>query len=188
MSDSIKFDSKKLAKLNNPERFKTLNPNKIWDALNLQNPQILVDIGAGTGFFATAFSSKLPNGKIYACDNSDVMIQWMKENITNKNIIPFQSSENNVNFPDGIADLVYMMNVHHELLEPKKILTESYRLLKAGGKIAIIDWKTEDMEQGPPLNIRIPDKEIFEQLSNVGFDNIINHKILPLHSFVTGQK
>ncbi len=188
MTKNIKFDPKKLAKLNNPERFKTLNPEAIWNALNLQNPQILIDIGAGTGFFAKEFSSKIQKGKIYACDNSDVMIQWMQENICDENIIPFQTSENNINLPDRIADLVYMMNVHHELLEPEKILEEAYRLLKTGGKIAIIDWKAEVMEQGPPLHIRTPGKAIIEQLQKIGFDNIINHKILPQHSFVVGQK
>jgi len=181
MSNSIKFNPQKLAKLNNPERFKTLNPDKIWCALNFQKPQILVDIGAGTGFFATAFSSKLQNGKIYACDTSDVMIQWMQENITDEKIIPFQTSENAINLPDSKADLVYMINVHHELLEPEKILAEAYRLLNIKGKIAIIDWKAEPMNEGPPENIRISDKVVIEQLDRIGFKNIKTQEILPLH-------
>ena len=188
MTKNIKFDPKKLAKLNNPERFKTLNPEEIWNALNLQNPQIFIDIGAGTGFFTKAFAPKIQNGKIYACDNSEAMIQWMQENITAENIIPFQTSENNINLPNEIADLVYMMNVHHELLEPEKILAEAYRLLKIGGKIAIIDWKALEMELGPPLHIRVLDKVIIEQLDKIGFDNISNHQILPFHSFIVGQK
>lgn len=188
MHESIKFDPKKLAKLNNPERFKTLNSDDIWNTLNLNNSEVLVDIGAGTGFFAAAFSEKLQNGKIYACDNSDVMIQWMKENITVENIIPLSCSESSVNLPDGLADLVYMMNVHHELLEPEKTLAEAHRLLRFDGKIAIIDWKVEEMEQGPPLNIRISDNVIIEQLNKIGFKNITSHNILPLHSFITGEK
>lgn len=184
----IKFDPKKLAKLNNPERLKTLNPDIIWKVLNLQNPKTLIDIGAGTGFFTKEFAKKLTDGKIYACDSSDVMIQWMHENITDKNIIPLQCSETSVELPDEIADLVYMINVHHELLEPKKLLTEANRLLKIGGKIAIIDWKTEEMQDGPPLNIRISEEKIIEQLKEVNFTNIVNHNILPLHSFVIGQK
>ena len=92
-----KFDPKKLAKLNNPERFKTLDPDVIWDAFNLQKPKVLIDIGAGTGFFTKEFSKKLTDGKIYACDSSDVMIKWMQENITDKNIIPLLCSEALVN-------------------------------------------------------------------------------------------
>lgn len=188
MNDSIKFDPKKLDKLNNPGRFKTLNPNIIWDALNLQNPEILIDIGAGTGFYAKEFSKRLNAGTIYACDNSKVMVEWMQENLKEEKILPITCTEFSVDLPNEIADLVYMINVHHELREPEELLSESYRLLKTGGKIAIIDWKDEEMETGPPLHIRIPGKKIIEHLKSAGFKNIINNEILPLHSFITGQK
>jgi len=186
--NEIKFDPKKLAKLNNPERFKTLNPDVIWDALNLENPKILIDIGAGTGFFTKELAKKLNGVTVYACDSSEVMIQWMNENITDKNIIPMLCSETSVDLSDEIADLVYMINVHHETLEPEKLLIEAHRLLKTGGKIAIIDWKAEEMNDGPSLEIRISDKIIRNQLSEAGFKNIVNHNILPLHSFNIGQK
>jgi ubiquinone/menaquinone biosynthesis C-methylase UbiE len=188
MSDSIKFDPRKLAKLNNPERFKALNPDVIWEALNLQNPKTLIDIGAGTGFFAKEFAKKIKDGTVYTCDSSEIMIQWMQENIADDNIIPLLSSETSVDLPEGAADLVYMINVHHELLEPEKLLIEAHRLLISGGKIAIIDWKAEEMDDGPPLEIRIPDKVISKQLFEIGFKNITNAKLLPLHSFIIGQK
>ena len=184
----IKFDPKKLAKLNNPDRLKTLNPDVIWKALNLQNPKLLIDIGAGTGFFTKEFSLKLTDGKIYACDSSNVMIQWMQENITDKNIMPLICLEASIELPSETADLVYMINVHHEILEPEKLLTEAYRLLKIGGKIAIIDWKAEETQDGPPLKIRIKDEIIAQQLFKTGFVNIVKHKILSLHSFIVGQK
>lgn len=184
----IKFDPKKLAKLNNPERLKTLNPDTIWDALDLQTPKVLIDIGAGTGFFTKEFSKKSKGGTVYACDSSEVMIQWMQENITDKSIIPLLCSEAFIELPDEIADLVYMINVHHEIYEPEKLLAEVCRLLKTGGKIAIIDWKAEEMQDGPSLKIRIPDEVIAEQLLKTGFINIVKHKILPLHSFIIGQK
>ena len=184
----VKFDPKKLSKLNNPDRLKTLNPDLIWDTLELQNPKILIDIGAGTGFFAKEFSKKLDNGKIYACDSSDVMLQWMQENITDKNIIPLKCSESSVELPNEIADLIYMLNVHHELLEPEALLAEAFRLLKFGGKIAIIDWKPEEMQEGPPLETRLSEEIVIEQLEKTPFRNITKHKFLPQHWFIVGEK
>jgi len=183
-----KFDPKKLAKLNNPERLKTLNPNIIWDAINLQNPKVLIDVGAGTGFFSKEFAKKIKDGTVYACDSSEIMVNWMQENITEKSVIPLRCSEASISLPNEIANLVYMINVHHEILNPEKLLNEAHRLLKTSGKIAIIDWKAEEMQDGPSLEIRIPDEVIIEQLEKMGFKNIVNHKILPLHSFITGQK
>lgn len=188
MTKSVKFDPKKLAKLNNPERLKNLNPDVIWDALSIQNTKIFVDIGAGTGFFTKEFSKKLTDGKIYACDSSEIMIQWMQENITDKNILPLKCSEVSINLPDGISDLVYMINVHHEVLEPEELLKEARRLLKIGGKIAIIDWRAEKTDEGPPLEIRIPDKVIIKQMQKCGFISIESKNILPNHSFIIGQK
>lgn len=183
-----KFDTKKLDKLNNPERLKTINPKIIWETLNIQNAEVLIDIGAGTGFFAKEFINNLNSGKIYACDSSDIMVDWMRENINNENIIPTKCFESSINLPDNIADLVYMINVHHELLEPEKLLNESYRLLKQDGKIAIIDWKAEEMQDGPLLKLRIPAEKIVEQLKNTGFKNIENSDKLSLQSFIIGQK
>lgn len=107
MDNSRKFDSKKLDKLNSSERLKMINPDLVWETLNLKNPNILVDIGAGTGIFAREFAKKIPEGKIYACDSSEIMIDWMKENLETKNIIPILSNESSVELEYGIADLVY---------------------------------------------------------------------------------
>lgn len=183
----IKFDPKKLAKLNNPERLKMINPDLVLETLNLKNPKVLVDIGAGTGIFAREFAKKIHEGKIYACDSSEIMVNWMKENIEDKNIIPILSSESSVGLEYGIADLVYMITVHHELFEPENLLRETHKLLKTGGKIAIIDWRKEEMADGPSIEKRISEETIINQLQKVGFNNIVQHNILPLHSFIVGQ-
>lgn len=184
----IKFDPKKLDKLNSPERLKMINPDLVWETLNLKTPSVLVDIGAGTGIFAREFAKKIHEGKIYACDSSKIMVDWMKENLEDKNIIPILSDESFVGLDYGMADLVYMITVHHELFEPEKLLIEAHRLLKTGGKIAIIDWRKEEMANGPPVEKRISEETIINQLQKGGFNNIIKHNILPLHSFIIGQK
>ena len=121
-----KFDPKKLYKLNNPDRVKDIPPEFIWNELHLEKPEVLVDIGAGTGFFSVHFLNLSKNGKNYSCDISDIMIEWMKENICPRypGIIPLKMQESVVPLEDEIADLVYMINLHHELEEPEKILRE----------------------------------------------------------------
>lgn len=188
MTRNIKFDTKNLDKLNNTKRLKWINPDLIWETLNLSNPITLIDIGAGTGIFAKEIAKKIPDGKIYACDSSSVMVDWMQENLPEKNIIPFLTKENSIDLDNGIADLVYMITVHHELLEPEKLLKEGYRLLKPGGKITIIDWKKEEMIDGPSIEKRISEEMIIKQLKNAGFNNISQYNLLPLHSFIIAQK
>ena len=189
--ESKKFDPKNLDKLNNPERFQALNPEAIWRTANLSDPRVLVDIGAGTGFFAIPFSKKLKAGRVYACDISDQMLGWMKEHLPPESrdvVIPVKMEENAVPLPDGIADLVYMINLHHELEQPGSVIREAHRLLKEGGKLMIIDWKKEETPEGPPVSIRVTETEIVTGMRKGGFSNIAGHQVLPYHNFVLGEK
>lgn len=191
MTKSIKFDTEKLAKLNNPNRLKSLNPELIWKNLALPQSEVVIDIGAGTGFFASLFASEMKAGTIYACDTSDVMIDYMNENLASDNdckIIPLKSEENKIPLQDNIADLVYLINVYHELEEAGKLLAEASRLLKNGGTLAIIDWKHEDTQDGPPLSRRIPAKNIITELNKNNYKNIKTLDILPFHYFIISNK
>ena len=186
-----KFNPKQLAKLNDPGRKEIHDPHKIWDTLGLNTPEVLVDIGAGTGFFAIPFADKIPEGIIYACDTSAVMLDWLKENLPAKyqgRIIPLKTEESTIGLEDGIADLVFMMLLHHELDNPAQMLLEVKRLLKSGGKIMIVDWAKKEMPFGPPMEIRVDAATIEEQLRQAGFSNIVQHDVLPYNSFLVADK
>ncbi|MGO9612348.1 MAG: class I SAM-dependent methyltransferase [Dissulfurispiraceae bacterium] len=191
MNDSKKFDPAKLARLNDPKRVQYLDPEVIWEKAALVNPEVLIDIGAGTGFFALLFSKKLKKGRVYACEISEKMLAWMHDNlpIWSKGIvIPVRMEENSVPLPDSVADLVYMINLHHELEEPTEILKESCRLLKEGSKLIIIDWKKENTPEGPPLGLRVTHATIESQMRKSGFFNITQYTVLPYHHFLVGEK
>lgn len=185
-----KFDPKKLKKLNNPQRLVDIPVAFIADKLNIQKSDTFIEIGAGTAFFCIAFLEHFKPHTMYACDISTVMLNWIKENVTPHypGIIPVETTENNVPLEDQKADLVFMINLHHELDDPALSLTESYRLLKPGGKICIIDWKKEDMAEGPPEKIRCHPEQVNEQLGKSGFDTIQIYNELPKHFLVVGEK
>jgi SAM-dependent methyltransferase len=103
-------------------------------------------------------------------------------------VIPLEMEESSVPLSDCIADLVYMVNLHHELEEPEKVVREAFRLLKHGGKLMIIDWKKEDMREGPPLSIRVTEGTIKEHVRKAGFVGITTYNVLRFHNFVVGRK
>jgi ubiquinone/menaquinone biosynthesis C-methylase UbiE len=190
VNDSKKFDPAELARLNDPKRLEYLNPDVIWEKAALINPKVLIDIGAGTGFFALLFSKKIKNGKVYACDISEKMLTWIKDNLPTESkgiVIPVKMEEGLVPLPDGIADLLYMINLHHELEEPLKMLEESRRLLKKGGKLMIIDWKKGETPEGPPLELRVKEATIESKMRKSGFSNISKYAVLPYHHFLVGK-
>lgn len=176
-----KFNPEKLKKLNNPERLKMIPCDFIIKKAGLNNnideKLCLVDIGAGTGFFSINMSALFKvKPFVFACDISDIMLDWMTNNIckTHDNIRPVKMQESSVPLDNCIADLVFTINLHHELHEPAQILAEALRLLKPGGKIAIIDWKknAKNKKTSPPDDIRFTGYQVKDQLVAAGFKNI----------------
>jgi len=189
MSDK-KFNPKKLLKLNDPLRLIDVPPEFVCSKLSQQEPDVLLEIGAGTAFFSVAFHQQLHASTTYACDVSATMINWMEENISpqHPHIIPVKSEESSVPLDDEIADLVLMINLHHELEDQSLIIRESYRLLKPGGEICIIDWKKEEMPHGPPVAIRWLPQDVEIQLKQSGFLDIKSYDEMPKHFLVVAKK
>lgn len=185
-----KFNVKKLEKLNNPARLDEIPPSYIWEKLNLNICKTMIDIGAGTGFFSRTFKDLMGDGTVFAADISPVMIDWMKKNIADSStdIKPILMEESSIPLKDDIADLVLMVNLHHELDSPEDSLCEAYRLLKPEGKICIIDWKKEEMPYGPSLDIRCAVDDVKKQLETARFSNVLIDNSLSRHFFVIAEK
>ncbi|MFB3926639.1 MAG: class I SAM-dependent methyltransferase [Syntrophales bacterium] len=185
-----KFDPNKLKKLNNPNRLKDIPPDYLWDKLNMESADVLVEIGAGTAFFSVALLKYAKPSKVYTCDVSKIMIDWVKENIVPKYpcIIPTKTEEHSIPLDDAIADLIVMINLYHELDDPVLTIGEAYRILKPGGKILIVDWKKQNMTEGPPIQIRCLPEQVIEQLVNSGFNHVKSFNDLAKHFVLTGKK
>lgn len=185
-----KFDPQKLLKLNDPARLQDIPPHYIWGHLQLpQAPKIIVDIGAGTGLFTVAFSRLAPGAKIYACDIAPEMIYWLKEKVIpfHPQICPVLMEECRLPLANGCADLVYMINLHHELDRPVDLLADCRRILKRGGTLFIVDWKKERTAHGPPLPLRVPMKEVERQLKETGFIPFVRDEGMKSHYLVVAH-
>jgi ubiquinone/menaquinone biosynthesis C-methylase UbiE len=185
-----KFDVKKLEKLNNPQRLEQLPPAQICEFLDLGRTQIAVDVGAGTGFFTKAFAEELPKAHFIALDTNKTMLNYMQENVIPScaQIEVQASAESKLPLEEASADLVYMINLHHELEDAPAMIAECVRILRPGGVFFISDWKAEEMPMGPPLAIRIPAEKVVEQMSAAGVQCIKRLDFYPLNYIVAGRK
>jgi len=186
-----KFDLSRLERLNDESRFKALDPRVLWAALDTPAPDVIVEIGAGTGLFASRFAAMAPQATVYAVDMEPEMVAWMSDNrpeVATGALIPLLSSETAVPLPDGCADVVMMLNVHHELAKPDTTYAQAARLLRSGGRILVADWSPEAVQERPPVHVRATAAQLAAALTGSGFKDVIVHEGLPSHCLVTASQ
>ena len=186
-----KFDPKLFEKLKKPERLDNENPEIIRQNLSLREDSVFIDIGCGVGFAVVPFAKTLARGTVYACDISeDMLLQLESElavaGVDNVKIVKME--EVKVPLADAIADAVLMQNLHHELDDAVENLLECKRLLKRGGRVAVVDWKPMETPVGPPLEIRVSEKKIKNDIEKAGFASVKTIDVFPYHSFVIAEK
>lgn len=189
----LKFDLAKISKLDDPGRFETLKPDVMWRALGSPSDVgTIVEIGAGTGMFAAKFAELAPHATVYAADTEQQMLDWMRTNrpeVAEGRVIPVLAEETRIPLDDAIADLVVMVNLHHELAEPDASYAEAFRLAKPGAKLLVVDWAPVETPRGPSLAVRASVEEIVDFARLAGFSDVRPHEgALPWHTLVTAVK
>jgi ubiquinone/menaquinone biosynthesis C-methylase UbiE len=186
-----KFDIRKLERLNDKGRFESLPPAVMWRALGNPSPSTIVDIGAGTGLFAREFAEMAPDAEIYAVDTEPTMVSWMLENFSAdllERVRPILGRETSIPLDANTADVVIMINLHHELADAPSSYAEALRVLRVGGQVLIADWAPGNEQGGPPQHVRASAQRIAEMLEEAGFESIVSHPELPRHSLLTAIK
>ena len=108
----------------------------------------------------------------------------MNENRNLKNIISIHSDvlKNKTNLENESVDYVALFNILHNE-HPKKLISESQRILKRGGELGIIHWRKDiAAPRGPELNIRPTVQNILDRVENNKF-SLLNTPVLikPFH-------
>jgi ubiquinone/menaquinone biosynthesis C-methylase UbiE len=124
----------------------------------------LVEIGSGYGTF-TIPSAKRIQGKLYAFDIEETMIEDLNQKVRNQQINNIVLEKRDIlahstGLPENSVDYVMLFNIlHHE--SPLDFMNEAYRILKPTGKIGIIHWRSDiATPRGPDLNIRPKPEQI----------------------------
>ena len=187
-----KFDPAKMARLDDPARLEQLRPDLMWRAIGDPQPAVIVEVGAGTGLMAEAFAGLAPGSVVYAADTEPAMLEWIgrvrAELVAQGRIVPVLASETHVPLPDGVADVVAMVNLHHELDDPDATYRDAVRMLAPGGRLLVADWAKRETPNGPPVQIRATASEIESLMAAVGLTDIAHHEGLEQHALITARK
>lgn len=168
-----------------PARDEWQKPHQVIQALELKEDAVIADIGAGTGYFAMRFANMVPKGKVYAVDVEMAMVKHLaerarKENL--RNVVALRGAPNDPRLPMR-ADLVVLVDVYHHIDRREEYFRRVARYLKAGGRVAVIDFRL-DSPQGPPKAARIAPEQVVKEMAAAGFAVAERHEFLPYQYFV----
>jgi len=159
-----KFNPERMTILTAPERRELLDPARVLELLPLADDQIVADVGCGPGYFSAALGRYLTRGKLYAFDVQEAMVHAAEKTIEAAgldNVDVQLSLEHAIPVPPSSLDGVFFAFALHEVEGPLPEFVAMLRdRLKPAAWLAVLDWKKEEMEEGPPLHERLTEEEV----------------------------
>jgi ubiquinone/menaquinone biosynthesis C-methylase UbiE len=184
------FDIKQAHKLDNSGRIKDLRPQELLiNVAKITSGNTCVDFGSGTGMFALPMAEIVGSqGTVYAIDSSIEMMAHIKEKNPPANLVLIHSDVTQTGLNNEIADVCLLAFILHEIKDPSNLISEAFRILKANGRLVIVEWKAELDKPGPPQGIRISNEQIVQLFSQNGLTLASYIDWSPNHYVAVGER
>lgn len=143
-----------------------IDPDAFFAALKLEGTETLLDLGCGRGNYALPLARRLKHGTLWAVDLWEEGLAELEQRARQEDLPQIRVLRADVSqplpFPQESADLALMATVLHDLAaegQAVAALAEVARLLKPGGRLAVVEFKKIPGPPGPPLEIRLTPEE-----------------------------
>jgi len=148
-------------------------PQKVIAALGIRPGAVIVDLGAGGGYFTFRLAAAAgPTGKVYAVDVDADMIELIAKTSKEKavaNVEPILAKPNDPLLPNTGVDLIVTSNTYHHIKSNRVAYFANLRQhLRPGGKVAIVDFDRRAWLEGL-LRHYTPSEFIKREMEQAGY-------------------
>jgi len=157
-------------------------PGRTWKGVShmllaLVGPIVVADLGAGEGTLSQMLARHAK--KVIAIDNSEKMVEFgaaLAREHGFANLEYRLGDIENPPIPAASVDLALFSQALHHANNPARALAAAYRLLKRGGRIAVLDLLAHQFEQAREMYadmwLGFTEAELHRMLETAGFEEI----------------
>ena len=170
-----------------PDRARWQKPDEVVQALDLKPGQTVIDIGAGTGYFARRFAKAVaPSGEAFGLDIEPAMIDYMKADAEKQGLKNYHArlvKPDDPGLGPHSADVVFFCDTLHHMDDRVAYFRKLASALKPGGRVIVIDFKKKALPVGPPPGDKLSREEVVAEFHNAGYRLVRDHDFLPYQYF-----
>ncbi|MEK0445144.1 MAG: hypothetical protein RLZZ399_465 [Verrucomicrobiota bacterium] len=136
---------------------KSYCPGRTWEGvarmlLALVPPMVIADLGAGEGHLSQILAKRAR--RVIAVDNSEKMVEYGAALALENGIGNLEYRLGDMEAPpleDESVDLALLSQALHHAGNPSRVVQGAYRIVKPGGRVAILDLLAHQFEQAREL-------------------------------------
>ncbi|MCB0668688.1 MAG: class I SAM-dependent methyltransferase [Saprospiraceae bacterium] len=167
-------------------------PDRVIDILAPLEDKVVVDLGAGTGYFAFRLVQKAQ--KVIAVDIDQDFVNFMEKK---RLLLPLEQQDKfevrlaeaqDPHIHNEEADAVLIVNTYAYLQNRIKYFANLKKGLKPGAELVIIEFKMKNIPNGPPEEEKVSISTVQSELNAAGFQDIdVDDRTLDYQYIVTAH-
>jgi ArsR family transcriptional regulator len=157
-------------------------PGRSWQGLaeallTLMPPMVIADLGAGEGTFSQLLARRAE--RVIAVDSSERMVDFGAKLADKHGVANLEYRLGDMEalpIADGDVDLAFFSQSLHHALNPERAVSEAWRILRPGGRVAILDLLRHQFEEAREMYADVwlgfSEIELRRFLGEVGFEDV----------------
>lgn len=151
-------------------------PERIIRSFDLERGDFIADFGAGHGFFTIPMARIVGgDGKVFAIDIQKDTLDVVRARAKLDHLLNIEyiwadlDEEGGSRLKNEFIDFVLVSNVLFQAENKAAYIKEARRILRTGGRLAIIEWDETPTPLGPPIGFRVKKESAIELAQSAGF-------------------
>lgn len=145
-------------------------PERLVTELSVPESAVVAVFSAGPDLFASPFSERVgTNGLVYSVEVTDEVVSRTLPRPVPGYVRMRQQENGRLPLPDESVDLALWAFAIRTLGHVASMLAETRRILRPGGRLAVVDWIRQDEDCGPRRDERVSDATCERYMAASGF-------------------